>query len=107
MAKIPIGLPSVSGGVKMYEKGKGQPSQTEKTMQTKPYSCKTNCPKDWKYLYRGIDISRYYIKPPNEFVDYGPWLAAPRTPQLFESPKITTLFNSPPTFESGPMVVAP
>jgi hypothetical protein len=39
-------------------------------------------------LYRGSDITRYALAPCSEFVRYGAWLAAPREPELFESPKI-------------------
>ncbi|MCH7772637.1 MAG: hypothetical protein IIA49_16740 [Bacteroidetes bacterium] len=78
----------VKAGVKMYEKGKGNPAQSEKTMKERPYSRKDSQPKGWKKLYRGQDIKRYFIAPPREYVDYGPWLAAPRSPELFESPKI-------------------
>jgi len=88
------GLPSLSkfaqvkAGVKMYEKGKGNPAQTAQTMKERPFSTKNGQPEGWKKLYRGQDISRYVIAPPREYVDYGPWLAAPRSSELFESPKI-------------------
>lgn len=78
----------VKAGVKMYEKGKGNPAQTEKTMMERPYSTKEFQPNGWKKLYRGQDIDRYYITPASEFVNYGPWLAAPRNSELFKSPKI-------------------
>lgn len=78
----------VKAGVKMYEKGKGKPAQTEQTMKERPYSTKDGQTKGWKKLYRGQDISRYYIVSPREYVDYGLWLAAPRSPELFKSPKI-------------------
>jgi restriction endonuclease TaqI-like protein len=39
-------------------------------------------------LYRGEDVGRYELAPAKEFVNYGPWLAAPRSPELFDSPKL-------------------
>jgi len=81
-------LAKVRAGVKMYEKGKGDPPQTEETMKIRPFSKKGECPTGWKSLYRGKDVIRFILAKPKEFVDYGPWLAAPRTPELFESPKI-------------------
>ena len=60
----------VKAGVKMYEKGKGSPVQTAQTMKDRPYSTKAGQPQGWKKLYRGLDISRYYIAPPREYVDY-------------------------------------
>ena len=86
---IPLGeIAITNAGVKMYEKGKGNPPQTEKTMRDRPFSMAGACPKGWRPLYRGEDISRYHISAAGEFVNYGPWLAAPRKPELFESPKI-------------------
>ena len=57
-------------------------------MKERPYSCKEKCPEGWRPLYIGKDISRYQINSPQNFVNYGPWLAAPRKPVLFKSPKI-------------------
>lgn len=81
-------LATVKAGVKMYEKGKGTPPQTDKTMQDRPFSIKGKAPKGWTALYRGEDIGRYSLLPPTEYVKYGPWLAAPRSPEMFVSPKI-------------------
>ncbi len=72
----------------MYEKGKGNPPQTEHTLRDRPYSRTGARPRGWKPLYRGEDVSRYRLARPTEFVHYGEWLAAPRTTDLFESPKI-------------------
>lgn len=85
----PLGeIADVKAGVKMYEKGKGTPPQTEKIIKERPYSAVGHCPVGWKPLYRGTDVSRFFLKAPNEFVKYGPVLAAPRNPDLFRSPKI-------------------
>ena len=86
---VPLGdLATVKAGVKMYEKGQGTPPQTAETMKARPFSTIGKCPPGWRALYRGEDISRYEIAPPREFVNYGPWLAAPRSPDLFVSPKL-------------------
>ncbi len=78
----------VKAGVKMYEKKQGDPPQTKKTVDERPFSVEGNCPKGWRPLYRGADIERYRLPAPHEFVKYGPWLAAPRNPELFVGPKI-------------------
>ena len=39
-------------------------------------------------LYRGGDIAPFHLSDSGERVDYGPWLAAPRSPDLFDPPKI-------------------
>ncbi|HUI90824.1 MAG TPA: TaqI-like C-terminal specificity domain-containing protein [Chitinivibrionales bacterium] len=86
---IPLGtLATVSAGVKMYEKGKGTPPQTEKTMTDRPFSRKDKCPKGWRALYRGEDVGRYELQHEGEYVNYGQWLAAPRSEELFNAPKI-------------------
>jgi hypothetical protein len=72
----------------MYEKGKGTPPQTELTLVRRPFSVEGNCPQGWKPIYRGEDVQRYSLTRGREYVKYGPWLAAPRDPELFLSPKI-------------------
>ena len=85
----PLGaLASVNAGVKMYERGKGIPPQTRELIKQRPFSVIGECPDGWKVLYRGKHISRYAFAQPDEFVNYGKWLAAPRKPELFASPKI-------------------
>ena len=81
-------IATINAGVKMYEKGKGDPPQTGKTLTQRPFSKTGAMPKGWRPLYRGENISRYHLTPAEEFVNYGPWLAAPRAAELFESPKI-------------------
>ena len=81
-------IATVKAGVKMYEKGKGTPPQSQKTMLERPFSTEEVCPKGWRPLFRGDDITRFRLGKPKEFVNYGPWLAAPRSPELFASPKI-------------------
>lgn len=85
----PLGeIATLNAGVKLYEKGKGSPPQTEKTMVERPYTSKSKKGKDWLPLYRGGDINRYKLTDVSEYVNYGPWLAAPRSAELFKSPKI-------------------
>ncbi len=86
---LPFGsLATIKAGVKMYEKGKGNPPQTDITLMEKPYSVKGACADGWRLLYRGGDIARYRLASTDEFINYGPWIAAPRNPELFISPKI-------------------
>ncbi|WP_206599869.1 Eco57I restriction-modification methylase domain-containing protein [Hymenobacter glacialis] len=81
-------LADIKAGVILYEKGKGKPAQTEKTMTEKPFTLKGNQPKGWRPLVRGVDVNRYLLKASEEFVQYGNWLAAPRDPEIFEGPVI-------------------
>ncbi|MCY3833659.1 MAG: N-6 DNA methylase [Chloroflexi bacterium] len=86
---IPLSeIATVRAGVKMYERGKGTPPQTRELIKERPYSTKEEKRVGWKTLYRGKHISRYAFASPDEYVNYGEWLAAPRKPELFASPKI-------------------
>ena len=86
---IPLkAIATVNAGVKMYEKGKGNPPQTAQTMKETPFSISGGAPKGWRALYRGSDIGKFTLRLPKEYVNYGPWLAAPRKKTLFDSPKI-------------------
>jgi hypothetical protein len=79
---------SVKAGVKLYEKGKGTPPQDETVIKNKPYTRIGVKNSGWRPLIRGGDINSYYLKPINEFVNYGQWLAAPRDAQLFSGERI-------------------
>jgi hypothetical protein len=79
----------VYNGVKPFEKGKGNPPQTVKTMQLKPYVVE-NKPKpegkNWMPLLRGSLMNRYAnFWNNNSWIDYGEWLAAPRKFEIFEA----------------------
>ena len=79
---------SVKSGVKPYEKGKGTPAQTSETLKTKPYNSLLKTDKSWLPCIRGTNIKRYSTSDVDEFILYGPWLAAPRSKELFSEPKI-------------------
>ncbi|MBD3286836.1 N-6 DNA methylase [candidate division WOR-3 bacterium] len=78
----------VFNGVKPFEKGKGTPPQTEKVMKTKPYVKEGKVTGDqWTPLLRGSLIQRYRnLWHHNYWIQYGPWLAAPRDPSIFQAP---------------------
>jgi hypothetical protein len=58
-------------------------------MKNKPYVQEGKRPgKEWKPLLRGSLINRYRILWDNDYwIKYGPWLAAPRDPAIFEAPE--------------------
>ncbi|MDO4569060.1 MAG: N-6 DNA methylase [Planctomycetia bacterium] len=82
-------LCQIFNGVKPFEKGKGTPPQTAKTMQEKPFVFEGENPgKNWSPLLRGSLIQRYtMLWNQNYWIQYGPWLAAPRDPAIFEAPE--------------------
>jgi type I restriction-modification system DNA methylase subunit len=81
-------LSDVYNGIKPFEKGKGIPPQTEKTMAEKPFVKIGAAPNSkWSPLLRGSLINRYVnLWNKNSWILYGKWLAAPRDPVIFQEP---------------------
>lgn len=81
----------VYNGVKPFEKGKGTPPQTADTMRDKPFvaeGCSKPAGQNWMPLLRGSLIHRYVTFWNNDsWIQYGPWLAAPRASFIFEAPE--------------------
>lgn len=75
-------------GVKVYQKGKGIPKQSGIESQTKIFHSSTSTKKSHKPLLGGREISRYNYKWKGIYIDYGKWLAEPRTPEWFDGPRI-------------------
>jgi type I restriction-modification system DNA methylase subunit len=76
-------------GVKAYEVGKGGPPQTEEIRDTKPFTSSVKEGKSWFPFYDGKHVGRYVLLwAKNNWINYGPWLAAPREPENFASEKI-------------------
>ncbi|MCF8233406.1 MAG: N-6 DNA methylase [Bacteroidales bacterium] len=78
----------VKAGIKPYEKGKGVPPQTSRTVKEKPFNSYEKNDDSWHKLVRGTQINRYHINWDGEYLKYGAWLAAPRNPNSFFKPKI-------------------
>lgn len=74
-------------GLKPFEKGKGDPPQTADVVEQKPYVFSGVKPgKQWSPLLRGSLIRRYQVLWDGDYwIKYGPWLAAPRDPAIFQS----------------------
>jgi hypothetical protein len=81
-------LCKVYNGAKPFEKGKGMPPQTEKTMKDKPFVRFGSRPSDeWSPLLRGSLINRYRTLWQEDYwILYGPCLAAPRKAFIFDAP---------------------
>ncbi len=76
-------------GIKAYEVGKGKPAQTTEIRNTKPYTSNYRKSDDWLPFFDGKDIGYYTLYwEQNNWINYGPWLAASRNPENFESEKI-------------------
>lgn len=76
---------SIKNGVKPYEVGKGNPKQTKVTLSEKPFTKNTKVDDTFVPLIGGSDFHRYTLKWNNDnYISYGPWLAAPRDAEIFE-----------------------
>ncbi|MBU1677383.1 MAG: Eco57I restriction-modification methylase domain-containing protein, partial [Bacteroidetes bacterium] len=78
----------ISWGVKVYQKGKGEPKQKGFESEQKIFHTERKIKESHKPLLGGSEINRYYIKWKKGFVDYGTWLAEPRKPHWFEGERI-------------------
>ena len=78
----------VSAGVKPYEKGKGTPPQTKDIVDKKPFEKYDKTDESWTAYVRGKTIDRYTDAWSGEYIKYGPWLAAPRSAEMFKSEKL-------------------
>lgn len=72
-------------GVKVYEKGKGSPPQESSFSKEKVFHSAEKKTENHLPLLGGKEISRYLIKWDGTFLNYGPWLAAPRNPSWFKT----------------------
>ena len=81
-------IAKITAGVKPYEKGKGNPIQTEEIVLNKPYTAFQKADNNWLKLIRGTQVTKYSLIWDGEFIKYGDCLAAPRNPDSFLNPKI-------------------
>ncbi|MFA6598176.1 MAG: N-6 DNA methylase, partial [Ignavibacteriaceae bacterium] len=79
----------IFSGIKVYEVGKGEPAQTKKIRDEKPFTSEIKNNLDWFPFYDGKHIDRYKLLwNRNNWLKYGKWLAAPRNHENFEGEKI-------------------
>ena len=83
-------LVEIKAGLKAYEVGKGHPKQSRSDVTNRIYDTNYNYNFDvttFPYL-EGKDVQRYYQGANSSFLKYGDNLAAPRSLDIFNSPKI-------------------
>ncbi len=80
---------AVYNGIKPFEKGKGTPPQTSEIARNRPFVAVGPKPGgSWSPLLRGSLIRRYELVWKNDYwIQYGPWLAAPRERSIFDAPE--------------------
>ncbi len=75
-------------GVKIYQIGKGKPAQKGYESEEKIFHSEKKTKATHKPLIGGSGIKRYEINWRGGYVDYGQWLAEPRTPDWFSGTRI-------------------
>ncbi len=81
-------IATVKSGLKAYEVGKGIPQQTKEMKDTRVYHSTTSNGVDWLKYLEGADVVRYHLGWSGEYIKYGHNLAAQRSLELFNSPRI-------------------
>ena len=76
-------------GIKVYEVGKGSPPQDEDIRNRKPFTSELRITNDWQPFFDGKHIGYYSLLwEDDNWIHYGPWLAAPRSAINFDDEKI-------------------
>ena len=75
-------------GVKVYQKGKGEPKQKGFEAEERIFHASEKTKPTHKPLIGGKDIARYTLHWNGTYIDYGRWLAEPRTPDWFTGSRI-------------------
>ena len=88
-----LGVPTeefaeVKFGIKLYETGKGTPPQTKDAAKDKIFEASTQIDQTYRKYLEGKDINSYLVNWQNRWLKYGPNLAAPRDPKLFEGERL-------------------
>ncbi len=75
-------------GVKVYQKGKGEPPQSGKEAEQDVFRSEKKIDEDYYPYVRGRDINAWHVDSGNRWLKYGPHLAEPRSLELFEDERI-------------------
>lgn len=83
-----VSIAKIITGVKPYQVGKGTPKQTRDVVNQKSFTANEKKSEKWLPVVRGTQVLRYKLLNSNEFIYYGPWLAEPRTIDVFKGEKL-------------------
>jgi len=75
-------------GVKVYQKGKGKPRQKGPESESRCFHAEKKSKATHRKLLGGREVRRYDLDWQGGWVDYGIWLAEPRTLDWFESERV-------------------
>lgn len=79
---------TIKSGFVAYETGKGNPPQTDEMKNQRIYHSGKKEGEGWYKYLEGKDVKRYQVDWSGKWVKYGNWLAAPRTIDLYQNPRI-------------------
>ncbi len=75
-------------GLKVYQKGKGNPKQTKQTLLNRPFHSNTKKNSSYYKYLEGNDVKRYQLEWSKKYLKYGQHLAEPRSLELFTTNRI-------------------
>ncbi len=75
-------------GIKVYQKGKGKPSQKGPESDSRCFHAESKKKSTHRKLVGGSEVRRFDFDWKGGWVDYGIWLAEPRTPDWFQGERI-------------------
>lgn len=78
----------VKAGLKAYEVGKGEPKQTIDDLKNRIYDFERKVDESSYPYLDGINVGRYLISKYSYFLKYGNHLAAPRSFNIFQRPRV-------------------
>ena len=81
-------LVEIKAGLQAYEVGKGSPKQTREDVTNRIYDFDYKLDETTYPYLEGKDVQRYFQGRNSSYLKYGDNLAAPRTFEIFSSPKI-------------------
>lgn len=81
-------LATVKFGIKIYETGKGSPSQKSTDAKDHVFEAERQIDETYRKYLEGKDIRPYEVHWQNRWLKYGKNLAAPRDPELFEGTRL-------------------
>jgi hypothetical protein len=82
-------IATISYGLKIYQKGKGDPPQTSKTMESRPFTASVKINEAFSPFFEGQSINRYSVNWNHDnWIKWGKWLAEPRNKELFQKERL-------------------
>jgi len=81
-------IAQVSWGIKVYQKGKGNPPQKGPESETKIFHSSIKTKPTHNPLIGGSEINRYLLTWKGTYIDYGEWLAEPRNASWFSGERL-------------------